>query len=454
MDRIYAGAYVTIVASSSENAHSGLPGVSRISRKRQPSTIISSQRFTSTLPPLPSALKDSVWLSRGWTYQEAILSRRCLFFTNIQVYFVCAKMTCCEAVISGIDDMTLRSPSKSKVLNSKIFNKITPITGMDYLSNHITQYSSRNLSFDSDALDAFRGVLSRANFYSYYGIPIGPTTMRGPGPFAYSTAKEVNAGFTEGLFWLPVRTHDESISFYMDVFNFVSRRSEFPSWSWTGWKGPVQCPANKRIAVKNKSSPFEGKSNGRITTASPSFLVETKNRKRLIPLAKLYYHAPRTGLIDELSKYIHLDAMVINLRFQSFQQGGDSRDPLMDQRYGVCRCHPDSQHEFGTPFSCWGEVIFCQNPNRTNVTFRQRLESESWTCILLLETWYQEVKRVSYQDPKRVSYKDVECPPHHRLTNYIVIVGMRDLRNVSPCYLLLRRSLKAVVSKRFLLKEK
>src|ERR1700677_1024332 len=37
-------------------------------------------------------------MKRGWTYQEAILSRRCLIFTDQQVYFVCRLTTSCEAV--------------------------------------------------------------------------------------------------------------------------------------------------------------------------------------------------------------------------------------------------------------------------------------------------------------------------------------------------------------------
>ncbi|KAF2191982.1 hypothetical protein K469DRAFT_538937, partial [Zopfia rhizophila CBS 207.26] len=34
-------------------------------------------------------LRKSVWGTRGWTYREGILSRRCLFFMGEQVYLVC-----------------------------------------------------------------------------------------------------------------------------------------------------------------------------------------------------------------------------------------------------------------------------------------------------------------------------------------------------------------------------
>ena len=100
MDLIYAQAHVTLVAGSSPSASFGIHGVSTVPRSPQPSIVVGRRRLVSTLPPLSSALEHSVWTTRGWTYQEATLSRRCLFFTNLQVYFVCGGMACCKAVHS------------------------------------------------------------------------------------------------------------------------------------------------------------------------------------------------------------------------------------------------------------------------------------------------------------------------------------------------------------------
>jgi hypothetical protein len=43
-------------------------------------------------------IKDSIWNSRGWTFQEALLSQRCLVFCANQVYFTCNGMTCRDAM--------------------------------------------------------------------------------------------------------------------------------------------------------------------------------------------------------------------------------------------------------------------------------------------------------------------------------------------------------------------
>jgi Heterokaryon incompatibility protein (HET) len=92
MDRIYEGADATIVACAGSNADFGLPGVGLINRKCQLSAVVGDQILVSSPPPLAAAMKESAWMKRGWTYQEATLSRRCLFFTELQVYFVYREM--------------------------------------------------------------------------------------------------------------------------------------------------------------------------------------------------------------------------------------------------------------------------------------------------------------------------------------------------------------------------
>jgi hypothetical protein len=66
MDRIYAGALATIVAAAGSDANHGLPGVSRERFHRQPSIVTGDLEICSSMPPLPYALRDTVWLRRGW----------------------------------------------------------------------------------------------------------------------------------------------------------------------------------------------------------------------------------------------------------------------------------------------------------------------------------------------------------------------------------------------------
>jgi hypothetical protein len=103
MDQIYRNALCTIVAVDGDSSESGLCGISSL-RSVQQRLQIGVGIFVTTLPNLSQQLSKSVWAIRGWTYQEAVLSRRCLFFTKDQVYFACRTMLRCEAVSQSLVD--------------------------------------------------------------------------------------------------------------------------------------------------------------------------------------------------------------------------------------------------------------------------------------------------------------------------------------------------------------
>ncbi|KAK0751444.1 heterokaryon incompatibility, partial [Schizothecium vesticola] len=81
MDRIYRGAELTIIAAGDYN---GLGGVGEDpATQRKPLGAVSfgpSMTLYETDPSPIAEVKRSAWFTRGWTFQEAILSRRRLFF--------------------------------------------------------------------------------------------------------------------------------------------------------------------------------------------------------------------------------------------------------------------------------------------------------------------------------------------------------------------------------------
>ncbi|KAF2867743.1 heterokaryon incompatibility protein-domain-containing protein, partial [Massariosphaeria phaeospora] len=94
MDLIYENADLTIVAAAGQNDQYGLPGIgtradTQAKRPPQPAATIGNLQLVSSLPDIELYLSESKWSTRGWTYQEALLSRRCLMFFTSQVYFVC-----------------------------------------------------------------------------------------------------------------------------------------------------------------------------------------------------------------------------------------------------------------------------------------------------------------------------------------------------------------------------
>ncbi len=95
MDMIYNRALLTVIALSGEHADSGLPGVSKDSRppigplEYFPTNGNDSLSITIQHPGLGLKVKDSIYATRGWTYQERLLSPRRLYLTESQAYYHC-----------------------------------------------------------------------------------------------------------------------------------------------------------------------------------------------------------------------------------------------------------------------------------------------------------------------------------------------------------------------------
>ncbi|KUJ08268.1 HET-domain-containing protein, partial [Mollisia scopiformis] len=98
MDRIYRGAVATIIAVAGNNADHGLPGVGDTFREQQPVAICQDFTLMSTMTHPHSSITSSSWNSRAWTFQESVLSRRRLVFTENQIYFECDVMNCVESL--------------------------------------------------------------------------------------------------------------------------------------------------------------------------------------------------------------------------------------------------------------------------------------------------------------------------------------------------------------------
>jgi hypothetical protein len=85
MDLIYNKAELTIIAAIGEDPNYGLPGVGL--RKREPEHLTTCAKvdthFLISIDAWPkTAVEETRWITRAWTYQEALLSRRRLVFSK------------------------------------------------------------------------------------------------------------------------------------------------------------------------------------------------------------------------------------------------------------------------------------------------------------------------------------------------------------------------------------
>lgn len=217
MDQIYSSAYLTIIAAAGQDTHTGLPGVSRCHRQQLQDGYVGNIRFVQLPRPGLATIMSSHWASRGWTFQECCLAGRRLIFTEDQTLFLCNKLTVAESVKPSVfTDTWFDFEYKHLIRRAKMLGEISRI-----LLGQVQEYCRRNISYDSDSLNAFLGVLhqwetrlakTKKPISHLWGLPIRGTTIRGPG----------------------------SIDFYFlwsHACLDAVRRPDFPSWSWAGWAG-------------------------------------------------------------------------------------------------------------------------------------------------------------------------------------------------------------------------
>ncbi|KAM7185481.1 tol protein [Rhypophila sp. PSN 637] len=246
MDVIYQHAFFTIIAAAGDNPHHGLPGVRDTPRNAQPQFTVGSRTLIS-VPLVKRKILKPTWNSRGWTYQECLLSRRKVVFTDSQVYYQCNAMHCVEGIRAPLESLHVlnRSRMSDQVNMSRAF-PLRIIGKESYgLEALVTEYLHRSLTFENDILDAFRGVLAAherrfsANVKTLAGIPISVRYLAGN----YSKKQALCTGMS----WFFHTNKGKSCILKLE------RRPGFPSWTWLGWKFREALSITLRRQMTNKS---------------------------------------------------------------------------------------------------------------------------------------------------------------------------------------------------------
>lgn len=237
MDRVYRSAEITIIAAARDGPTYGLPGMGSAMRTPQQTIQTSAGMLISTLPDGKFAIEESLWNTRGWTYQEAILSRRRLVFTRHQIYFQCNGMHCCESIEKPLDILHVKTQQKLRAWNGDGPFVATGLGSHPWeILHRIAEYSKRELTYESDVLNAVTGILSefkrmKRPVYHHFGVPSLPPVLNtqtigkafGKLVSLKTLPNNSDHGLATGLCWYLERPS--------------ARRAKFPSWSWTGWTG-------------------------------------------------------------------------------------------------------------------------------------------------------------------------------------------------------------------------
>ncbi|KAJ8110879.1 hypothetical protein OPT61_g6397 [Boeremia exigua] len=225
MDLIYSKAYVTIVAAPGNPDEVGLPGIGT-SPRVEPREINISGCTLLELPCVIDATQASRWAKRGWTYQEGILSTRCLVFTDRGVLYHCRNRYVEEPWQCLVPPEATVSKEWPNLDHTYLF--ASKRTEYSQVKERITQYTQRDLSMPEDSLNASLGIFADTERRSM--PPISPS----------STADcSVPNPPSSHIWGLPLRDGAPQLDWYHSA-PAKSRRSDFPSWSWCGWEGGIE----------------------------------------------------------------------------------------------------------------------------------------------------------------------------------------------------------------------
>ncbi|KAF4628708.1 hypothetical protein G7Y89_g9447 [Cudoniella acicularis] len=215
MGDIYSSARLVLIVAYGDSMDFGIPGIGHPREIVQHHGDVSGLRVTNIIGEVegdPLAL----WHTRGWTYQEAVLAKRRLYFTNVRAFFEYGQSICHE-------DQYNREGLRNEFASHELLIAEDG-SRFDTFARHLKNYTSRSLKYQSDAYNAFTGISK--SLYDKGGV------------------------FLNGL---PQADFDRALRWYADIGNNVTTRLEhpgmvLPTWSWSSvmtLQDPVNYQATK-----------------------------------------------------------------------------------------------------------------------------------------------------------------------------------------------------------------
>jgi hypothetical protein len=214
MDQIYNNSTLTIIAAAGDNPEHGLPGVKGTPRTTEFRSLAFGQDTRVDLPDYSflGEIKWSTWNSRAWTYQECVVSRWRLVFTESQVHFECPSKSLWEAFDIRPDLSSIFSSSYSTTGDSHYCGTHQIDTGrmsfsqwksIDDFDEYLTDFFGKRTSYSEDRLRALAGVISWFNkthfrVWALSGLIMDSQHETGLSPSLDSDSNEIN---DEGQLW-------------------------------------------------------------------------------------------------------------------------------------------------------------------------------------------------------------------------------------------------------------
>ncbi|GAW16526.1 hypothetical protein ANO14919_059560 [Xylariales sp. No.14919] len=217
MGDIYSSAEFTIIHASGTSFEDPIAGVTVTREALQSKTVVCGLELISGYPDIKVATKAPKWSERGWTYQEAVLSRRKLFFTPLELWFECsysyAPYQREEQCSQRRQGSSVSDWDRSGMTQFGINNFVKSRTQFEDFVRHLESYTARSLTYPLDMLNAFMGILT-----TLYKSDLG-------------------------IYGLPEIDFDQALLWYCKTEQMPKMdNNSFPSWSWASVSEIVTAP--------------------------------------------------------------------------------------------------------------------------------------------------------------------------------------------------------------------
>ncbi|KAH8586920.1 heterokaryon incompatibility protein-domain-containing protein, partial [Bisporella sp. PMI_857] len=215
MGTIYSCALATLIPLTGTDASTTL------SQRRRRSDRASHQEPKAIA--LEQEIYNSTYAQRGWTFQERILSTRCIFFGAKEGYFACHR-SCIRDGTENYESQDIL-PTRLRLLNPLLLGAApdscfttgngTSDQQFEIYMNIVQSYTAKNFTYPGDILPAFDGICE---------------VLRGRFRWTMHLGLPQNFLF-QSLLWT-TNSERQQATFYG---HSDSTQYRIPSWTWAGW---------------------------------------------------------------------------------------------------------------------------------------------------------------------------------------------------------------------------
>ena len=181
-----------------------------------------------------------------------LLSHRCIVFTDQEVYFQCRQAHSCESypALINLEMLTEPGPLEPFYVPALHARQFTDTEGLGAV---LQNFILRNMTYDTDVLNALRGIMKQytreLGTYFVHGLPLLAKPrfqdsfecfISGEQLGSLDPAQKLNRRFVTALTWEAPNDSSWAKGGLQAYGIDLERREGFPSWSWAGWKWPMK----------------------------------------------------------------------------------------------------------------------------------------------------------------------------------------------------------------------